>query len=360
MSTTTNQAILLDCLARFERQVKEDHRDDVVRLFCTQVIPLLAEHEQLAAVRDSWKAQWQCLYQQLQDLEKKAIEKVDAAVVDIKKFIGDGCSSSISNKIALIERYLSNKEGYYGETLSKILYWELKELLQSLLEAGFTDVCAKYAKLGTRKTYIQRPQPVPRTALIKSTVITADHKSENQTVEMSVGVADSQKTIWVPLTKDEVEVARQNQQNDLVTFTSDMEYVNEAYIATYTFASSAIEAIKAGEALWKKPMHDPAVVWYYFELAMRFWNTSEFYWDEIIRPRCGDDYGKHFEVSWSKSVWREIASIKDQTVISTRENPIIFTKDFFESGLRILNGIANQALNSKKSSLRLRPWGYLF
>ena len=81
---------------------------------------------------------------------------------------------------------------------------------------------------------------------------------------------------------------------------------------------------------------------------MRFWNTSEFYWEEIIRPRCGDDYGKHFEVSWNKSVWREIAIVKDQTVSSKRANPIIFTKDFFESGLRILINSINMHLRDMR------------
>jgi hypothetical protein len=78
------------------------------------------------------------------------------------------------------------------------------------LEAGFTDVCAKYAKLGTRKTYIQRQQPVQRTALIKSMPIAEEKNNESQAVKASFGVTDSQKTIWAPLTKDEVEGARQN------------------------------------------------------------------------------------------------------------------------------------------------------
>ncbi len=158
MTTTANQSLpLLNCLERFEKQSREiTNRIELVELFCVQVIPFLAENMFLEDIRKDWSLQRDQMNQRIQEAEEKAIEEVKETFAEVKKDIDNSAGEKTTQKVELIERLISGEERLYGVPLYRILYDELKQLFQILLEAGYVDLCKKHAKLMTHQIYLPK------------------------------------------------------------------------------------------------------------------------------------------------------------------------------------------------------------
>jgi hypothetical protein len=107
----TQSLLLINCLERFERQSQGiTSRRELVELFCTQVIPLLAENELLDDLRKAWISQRDQLKRKVQDTEARALEEIYETFVEVKTTIGDPANEKMTLKLALIERLISGEE----------------------------------------------------------------------------------------------------------------------------------------------------------------------------------------------------------------------------------------------------------
>lgn len=70
MNIDSNFIVFLKWLERYEKQSREITNINVlIPLFCKDVIPMLAENEIIASLRDEWKNQHDRLSQKLQKVE---------------------------------------------------------------------------------------------------------------------------------------------------------------------------------------------------------------------------------------------------------------------------------------------------
>jgi hypothetical protein len=217
---------------------------------------------------------------------------------------------------------------WYGTPLYRILYDELKQLFEILIGAGYADLCKKYAKLATHKIYVQ-----------------TDLNQE----ERWVRVLENGHTTKV-LSAEELEIVRREDEGTLLSISPDYHLVDEAYIEEFSFAPTVLEAYAAMDAVHWDRLRDPAVVWWYFESALWCWKTTEFYFDEVVRPKNGDDHGKHFKTTCEKVTWREIAAVRDRD--NSIRTPVIFTEELFRAGLRTLTNAINAYLSQDPALLK--------
>ncbi len=333
MSLAVSQSLLLlNCLERFEKQSKEiQHRNELVELFCTQVIPFLTENGLLDALRKNWARQRDQMNLRVRETEAKALEEIQATADEIRLAVGVCSDEVIKAKQELIQRLISGEEKWYGTPLYRILFGELKQLLQCLLEAGHEHICVKYAKLGVRRIYVQRENPIKRWMIIRN-------GGQN----------------GIPLTAKEAANAKKKGEKGLVSFYSDLELVEETFIEEFSFAPSVLDAYEAMDSVHWDRFQDPAVVWWYFETAFWYWKTTEFYFNEILRPKNGNDLGKHFQTTCEQATWREIADARDRVNDASRI-PVIFTTGFFRTGLRTLANAIAVYLSQDPTTLEASP-----
>lgn len=319
MTITSNQSlILLNCLERFEKQSEEiTNRNELVELFCEQVIPLLAENVLIGDLRKHWSLRRDLMNRKIQESEAKAIEEIKETFAEVSNAIGDTTNKKILPKLALIGRLVSGEEKWYGSPLYQILYDELKQLFEILMAAGYTDLCKNYAKLATHKIYVQ---------------------TDPNQGERWIRVLGDHHTTKV-LSREELEIVRREDEGSLLSIPPDIHPIDETYIEEFFFAPTVLEAYASMDAVHWERLSDPVVVWWYFESAVWCWKTTEFYFDEVIRPKNGDDHGKHFKTTCEKVTWREIAAVRDRD--NSIQIPIIFTEDLFRKGLRTLANAIN-------------------
>lgn len=313
MILATNQSLLLlNCLERFEKQSKEINRNELVELFCEHVIPSLAENGIIDELRKIWSLKRDQMNRRIQETETKALGEIKETFAEVEKIVRNSLDEKITLKLALIARLISGEEKWYGTPLYRILYDELKQLFEILLQAGYADLCKNYAKIATRKIYLQ---------------------TDPNQGERWVRILENGQTSKV-LNAEELEIVRVEDRESLLSIPPDYHLVDEAYIEEFSFAPTVLDAYVAMDASHWNRLSDPAVVWWYFESALWCWKTSEFYFDEVIRPKNGNDHGKHFKTTCEKVAWREIAAVRDRDY-SVRA-PVIFTEILFRVGLRTL------------------------
>jgi len=330
MTITSNQSlILLNCLGRFEKQSEEiTNRNELVELFCGQVIPLLAENMLIEDLRKHWSLRRDQMNRRIQESEAKALEEVKETFAEVSSALGNTTDSRILPKLALIGRLTSGEEKWYGSPLYRILYDELKQLFEILMDVGYTDLCKNYAKLATHKIYMQ---------------------TDPNQGERWVRVLENGYTTKV-LSREELEIARKEDEGSLLSIPPDHHLIDETYIEEFSFAPTVLEAYASMDAVHWDRLRDPIVVWWYFESAVWCWKTTEFYFDEVVRPKNGDDHGKHFKTTCEKVTWREIAAVRDRD--NSVRTPIIFTEDLFRTGLRTLTNAINVYLSQDPALLK--------
>ncbi|HEY2809927.1 MAG TPA: hypothetical protein VGJ00_00835 [Rhabdochlamydiaceae bacterium] len=154
-----------------------------------------------------------------------------------------------------------------------MIYFEVKELLQLLLENGETDLCRQYASLRTVQRHI---------------------------IQKEKGGA--------------------------------IKTMEEFQIEIYTFAPSVEKAVQALKVIHWDQFHNPAVMWWYFEYALWCWNTSEAYFENPCELWIKQN--PHFFQAWNqKETWREIVCVRNGV---QQDQPIIFTSEFFKEGMKTL------------------------
>lgn len=321
MNLAVNQSLLLmNCLERFERQSNEiQNRNELVELFCTQVIPLLAENSLLDELRKGWVHARDQMNLRVNENEAKAWEELKETADAIQITLGICPNEIITKKLALIQRLISGEEKWFGSPLYQILYDELKQLFELLANTGYIDLCKPYAKLAIRQIYVQT-DPNQGERWIR---VFGDHHSSKI------------------LSADELEIARKENEHSLLQVPPDYHLADETHIEKFTFAPTVLEAYNAMDAVHWNRFQDPVVVWWYFETAHWCWKTTEFYFNEVIRPKNGNDLERHFKTTCDQAAWREIADARDR-VTNARRTPVIFTMAFFRAGIRTLaNAIAS-------------------
>src|ERR1700722_9297321 len=110
MSLAISQSLLLlNCLERFEKQSEKiTNRDELVNLFCEQVVPLLAENTLIGDLKKNWLLIRDQMHRRIQETETKALEEVKKTFTEVKKALGGyPTNEKISSKLELIGRLMS-------------------------------------------------------------------------------------------------------------------------------------------------------------------------------------------------------------------------------------------------------------
>ncbi len=286
-SQTSSSLLLLKCLERFEKQSQEmASREGLVRFFCQEVLPFIAEEATIEPLRVEWRERRDHLNQQIQDAEVHAMAETKEVFHEIKRVISSIDNERVLQQIALLDRLVVSQKQWYGPPLYQVLYDEIKQLLQLLLGAGQRDLCTKYAKLASCKKYVSRG--------------------------------------------------------------SISELEEEVYIGEFSFAPSVVDAFTAIEDVYLNRFYDPAIVWWYFEGAIWCWSTPELYFEHVEASQHGKNHGFHFQTICYKFAWKEIAAGRDR--VEAQSTPVIFTKDLFQNGLRVLiNAISTHICGHKEN-----------
>jgi hypothetical protein len=312
-SSDDQTALLLSCLQRFEEQSREiSHHNDLVELFCRDVLPFLEENKAIEGLRNVWRATRGQLDQKVIETEKRALEETKNTFKELQEAVEDSNHELIMQRISHIENLVTGQKKQYGSPLYRILYDELKWLLQLLLEAGYVDICKKHAKMAIRQVY---------------------HQRDTNQQERLVYLHESGRTSHF-FSLEEIEKLRENDMLEPSPASTDVELRNEIYVEEFTFAPSVIDAYDAVDAISWNRRRDPSVVWWYFEAALWCWRTPELYFDQVVSPKNRNDHGKHFLTICQKMAWREIASVRDHCELESE--PLIFAKNLFQIGLNTL------------------------
>lgn len=271
--TTVDHQLTMDTLARFEKQIASStNRSQRIELCCLQAIPFLQSAPMLQPLLKKWRNQYAELSRQNVLYEAQALEEVTTTFRQIKAAVGKR-KGATGKKIQNIEEILAGRPGALGfvsKPLYEVVYWEIKELLEMLLTAGKLELCKQYAVLQERQKYLVRLGQEP-------------------------------------------------------------ELVKEPYIQMFTFAPSVAQACSSDAMLHWGRRQDPAVMWYYFELAAWFWGLPEDYFEKTSDLLGRPDFDPLPALN-VKSAWLEIAEIKNRRAM--KERPIIFTEELFSEGFR--------------------------
>ena len=290
----TSFTLILQCLKRFEDQaIKAQNREDLVKLFCLEVVPFLAEATALDGLKQEWCDQKSKLNNRLQEAEYAALAEIKGMFQQVKRSIGDSGHELITRQIALLERLIHGKEVWHGSPLYRVLYEEEQRLLGMLLEAGYQKLCSRFGRVATRTTMFEDGA------------------------------------------------------------------VQELYMEQFTFAPSVSEAYAALDSISTSHLDDPAVAWWYFELALWCWRTPEAYFDMSMSSKFDE---QNFRLVCIRSAWKEIVGIRDH--IDEAVVPVVFTKDLFQKGLKsLINSVMQYAAlegRSRKGVLSREPAGTEF
>lgn len=328
MSNTYDKSLLLiKCLERFETESKKiSNRNELVELFCEQIIPFLAEHPLISDLRKNWFLQRDQMKQKIQETEEKALEEVKETYSEVKKTLSASVDERITSKLELIEHLLSGKEERYGTPLYQIVYNECTRLFNTLVDIGHIDICKKYATLATHPVYV---------------------KIDPNQKDRWVHVLENGRMSKI-LSPKKLEIARKNNAESLLLIPPDYQLIDETYITEFLFAPSVHAANSAMKTVHWDQLTNPTIVWWYFESALWCWTTPELYFDQVLRPKNGDDNSMHYKTTCDKAAWREISTAKDPDM-KMQDAPVIFTNHLFLTGLRTLTNAIHTYLSQDPS-----------
>ncbi len=272
MSTLVDsQSLIIDNLLQFEKEcVDITSRNELVVVFCQRVIPFLQKSIALKPLIDRWRQDRECLNYDYKESEKTALDKFIKIFEKVRRRLGADISDTLIKRIARVENTIKGKEGYLYilPPLHDVVFDELKYLFNCLLNEGYTDLCERFVKIGTVREY-------------------------DPSIE---------------------------------------KWVDNPCVSEYTFAECLEDVSARRKAILWDQVHDPVVVWWYFESALWFWNTPKSYFD-TPRPKLNTKKAceKHAKALGSVGGWSEIASVQDKSLYM--KEPIIFTDRLFKQGL---------------------------
>lgn len=239
----------------------------------------------------------------------------------------------MSDQVCYLDRLILGRSHIF--LFSRVIYDEVHRLLCLLLDAGYLDVCKQYCQIGSstisvinhekeRRWFTQEQEEykeiTPDEAKIlqnansiskKSTWIEFAHKfldrfSNCVSRRYTFKKKNPQKTVFQQ-TESDVKDGR------LFSLPS-VDMLEQYHIISCTLAESVNQAYITSNALGCNNTQDTAIVWWYFEYALLYWNT----------PASCSDQG---------DTWKEIATAKDP---DCSIEPTIFTSQFFKQGIRTL------------------------
>jgi hypothetical protein len=191
-------------------------RFEIVEFFCRYIIPFIQKHPDLQQLVVGWRKAYEAQLIKNDALQKKVLQDTAEAFQKIvEAVVVEDTTEPIKLKIADIQNILNGKPGIAGYTSwpqYREAYWAVKELLQMLFDDGKTNLCACYAILDTRSSYVEK-----------------DGK---------------------------------------------YEIVKELYISEFTYSSTIEQAAQAEREFKDLQLQDPVKVWPYFEAAFYFWNVT--------------------------------------------------------------------------------------
>lgn len=130
MSILNSQpSFLLNSLEHFGQQSLELTRNELIELFCEQVIPFLEESPLIEALRKDWQAQQDRMHQKVQKTEERALKEVKEVFREIKAAIKRPSSPEIKEKLKQIEDLISGNRILCGAPLYQNLYNKRGDLL---------------------------------------------------------------------------------------------------------------------------------------------------------------------------------------------------------------------------------------
>lgn len=320
-----------DILTRFEEEVaKTSSRDALVKLFCSQIIPFISNHPILEPLRARWIAKQQALAYDVDKSEQDTIEEIQNAFAKISNDLQASTDNSIQSQITKMENIWRGRDKYYSPPIYVVLFDELKQLLELALAAGHADVCKKYCKLNTHSKSVQ--------------------KDPSQTTRW--GLLNEQGVVYKILSSEEASEAKNNP--NLIRIPPETHWIDETFIELFTIVPSLNKTYESKRATQSEQTHDPAVVWWWMQGALRFWNTPQSHFEQPTRrPKTQTDCSKHFTKLCEVSVWREIEDTKREN--PSRSKAFFFTDAFFRSGLQTLNNeiiafLSNPDISTESSS----------
>lgn len=320
-------------MERFEKQATAIPKwNDLVKFFCTDVIPLFLNNTIIEPLRNAWRLQRDQWHQKLQELEARALVEIEQTFREVQVVVKNSKDKSIKHKMSVIEGLVTGQKKVYGTPLSYTLSVELKQLFSLLLKTGNVDLCQKYAKLATSEMQVIDPNP-------------PSHKKW-------VLVLGKHQCSYFPNMTELKKACAQGK--DVRPAPTAFKLIKETYIEEFHFAPTVTEVFAAREAINKHQFTDPAIVWWYFEGIYWLWNTSETYFDQFIIPKNGEDPKKHFHTMLEKSSWREIAA-SAKGPAQPCAVPFIFTRNLFLSGLTTLINSVNAYLAHNIEPRSIQP-----
>ncbi len=319
-----------DMLKRFEEQVtKTASRDALVKLFCSQIIPFISNHPVLEPLRSRWIVKQQTLAYDVDRSEQDTLEEIRSVFIKIRNDLEASSDNFIQLQIKKIENILGGREKYYSPPIYIVLFDELKQLLELALAAGHADVCKKYCKLNTPKKAVQK----------------------NPAQKNHWGLLNDQGVVYKILSSEEVAEATDN--SNLISIPPETHWIDQTFIELFLIVPSLNKTYESKRATQSDQIHDPAVVWWWMQGALRFWSTPKSYFEQPIRRlKTQTECSKHFTKLCEVSVWREIEDAKKGN--PSRSKAFIFTDIFFRNGLQTITNeiiafLSNPDISSESS-----------
>src|SRR5205085_7253569 len=122
--------------------------------------------------------------------------------------------------------------------------------LELALTEGQADVCKKYCKLNTHKKLVQ--------------------KDPSQTTRW--GLLNDPGKVYKILAPKEVLESKNDPR--LISIPPETHWIDETFIEFFTIVPSLSKTYESKRATQSDQTHDPAVVWWWMQGALRFWGTS--------------------------------------------------------------------------------------
>jgi len=314
MSAVLNHSTngILKLLNRFENQVsKTKPRNDLIKLFCMQIIPFLSDHPLLELLRARWTARKQELAYSSAQSERTTIDEVKSVFAKIKGDLQDCNDDAIQSQITKIDNILKGKNKHYSPPVHVIVIDELRQLLEFTHKAGYIDICKKYSKLQTHQKLVQ--------------------KDPNQGIRW--GLLNEQGQVYKTLSPEELTKAHGDP--NLISIPPETLLIDETFIEPFIFAPSLAKTYESKRARLSTQTDDPAIVWEWMESALYYWNTPASYFDQTTSsPKTQSDCAKRFRRHCEAAAWREIENAKQNQ--QPRSRPSIFTDRFFRLGIQIV------------------------
>lgn len=290
-------------------------RNELIEMFCRRILPVLKEHPRLEPLRTKWRERREELNFEIQKTEKDAFNESVSAFRKIERALKNAkipTSEKITKQLKIINQILSGEERYCSPPLYRVVFDEIRILFYLLLEEGHEDVCRRFAKINTQKTYVQ----------------------EDQNAKDQYGDWDENGNFKI-FTEDKTKLLSDGEKTKLCRVSPKMKLVDQSYIETFEFCPSYVKTFSANKAASVDRIHDAAVVWWYFESTLQYWNTPASFFDKSIpKQNTKKSCENYFKCLCDLKSWREIAGARDSKFHV--ESPVIFTESLFKKGMRTI------------------------